>query len=321
MSSSRSFVSLFLVFVVVMLCVWECSAYPVVGELYEDSQVYDVDHADPSVPIVWIFYGSYDPNAWRDDGVDPGSPAAGGYRYYFEDRSALYVIQRGDSIVGFVLYPQANFWFHSSLEKDVKKRLKGMRDNPEVSGWVTFRACYKSPNECDDYFELFRPGLGGSFDIDAVKFVYLNPRYSKDTFRLPVKQNAGFNLVGDGDRVNGAVSQVASFKRYFMDLSLHSDVHLYRRGGAIVGVEVIPDCPVESDGMGFFDDDTTEYMQSRLNDLEARSLAEGDTMKGLRFVFNERGHALIYKPSRIGREEDSLPFRFGIVERDFPSSI
>lgn len=101
-----------------IVSIFPCVAYPSPDELYNGAKEYWVEHTNPRDPIVWVFYGA----------LTSGSKEH--FHPYYQDHSAVYVIQRGDEIVGFVLYPQANFWRQSSIEKDVKKRLKFMGIGP-----------------------------------------------------------------------------------------------------------------------------------------------------------------------------------------------
>jgi hypothetical protein len=119
----------------------------------------------------------------------------------------------------------------------------------------------------------------------------------------------------------GENSQWSSFKRYFSSRNEHPDVHLYRHGTSIAGVEVLRDCAVQSGGRGFSDEDTVRYMKGRQHDLEAKSSIGGGSMTGLRFVFNTEGHAVIYNPSLIRGDGGNAEPRFNVIERDFPSSI
>ena len=306
-SSSRSFVVLFLFLFLVVLCVVPTSAYPSPDELYNVAKEYRVEHTDPHVPIVWVFYGSL---------LKP---------YYYQDYSAVYVIQRGDEIVGFVLYPQANFWRQSSIEKDVRKRLRFMRDCPEHLGDIFVHASYQSP-EGDDYYEAFRSGLGDGFSTDEAKIVYLDPRNSKNTFKLPVEQDPKFKPVQFDSEDLELPVRLSSFKRYFSVDSTcagnsYGDVQFLRRGHRIIGVEIIPHTGVRSDGSGFSDDDAKQYMRARLADLEKRTLTEGNKTKGLRFVFNDHGHALIYNPELGGPEYYGVEPFSQVIARGFPNPV
>jgi hypothetical protein len=318
-SMVRSFLSVVCVGLVLVLAVSVSlgAAYPSPDELYNGAKVYGVEHTDPSVPIVWVFSG--DGYVWSR---------------YFGDGSVAFVIQRGDRLVGQGVVSQPNYVRQTDFEPDLKKRLETMRDYPEPSGCHIIHSSYDSG--VNDFYEFFLPGLGGSFDIDQVKIVYLDPSTSVDTFELPVKQNPSFPVVCDPiitpgrevaiGPVEGVGVTFASLKQYFgVDPSRpwnshrdrYGDVMFIRRGQRVVGVEIIPYSEVRPGGVGFADFDARNYMRARAFALMQKSLMEDRNEAGLRFVLNPRGHVLIYNPSFGGNMSETTPVRLTVLNREF----